>query len=410
MFFTVPDLTWIMPDLRRIMPDLRKIMSDLTRIMPDLTWIEPDLAWVVKKPKTDMHSHPADHPDSPASVLTFTPCIHLVRMNLDILTALDRGYIKSHSASLDDPFNPSQFQKCLGFRATLAEKSRGSGGRETLLAEEKPSLRTVKADPYQKSLHLSFSFIFPIKCFRMFGLLKKSKPQQDIYFPFKTKQRNQRKRQNMFDDDEKRVRSGDRPFTKAKRSNRDVPDQNELQTYASLEKMLHKAIHVVRQLKKKGNNNTSSAPKQQNLTWIMPDLRRIMPDLRRIMPDLRKIMPDLTRIIPDLTWIEPDLDRARLSLGGEETKDGHAFSSGGPSGQSHKRPYLYPVHPSGSDESGHLDWSSPFSPTHSFFLWWLALDRGYIKSYSAFLDDLFNPSQFQKCRLSSWIIFNTQLK
>ncbi|KAF3570430.1 hypothetical protein F2Q69_00059519 [Brassica cretica] len=26
--------------------------------------------------------------------------------------ALDRGYIKSHSASLDDPFNPSQFQKC----------------------------------------------------------------------------------------------------------------------------------------------------------------------------------------------------------------------------------------------------------------------------------------------------------
>uniref|UniRef100_M4FJ14 Uncharacterized protein n=1 Tax=Brassica campestris TaxID=3711 RepID=M4FJ14_BRACM len=45
-----------------------------------------------------------------------------------------------------------------------------------------------------------------------------------------------------------------------------------------------------------------------------------------------------------------DLDRARLSLGGEETKDGHAFSSGGPSGQSRKRPYLYPVHPSGSDE------------------------------------------------------------
>ncbi|WZZ00183.1 hypothetical protein YC2023_072511 [Brassica napus] len=56
-----------------------------------------------------------------------------------------------------------------------------------------------------------------------------------------------------------------------------------------------------------------------------------------------------------------DLGRARLSLGGEKTKDGHAFSSGGPSGQSRKRPYLYPVHPSGSDESRHLDWSSPFS-------------------------------------------------
>ncbi|KAF3581026.1 hypothetical protein DY000_02031002 [Brassica cretica] len=45
--------------------------------------------------------------------------------------------------------------------------------------------------------------------------------------------------------------------------------------------------------------------------------------------------------------------RARLSLGRKETEDGHAFSFGGPSGQSCKRPYLYPVHPSGSDEPGH---------------------------------------------------------
>ncbi|XP_048624577.1 uncharacterized protein LOC125592924 [Brassica napus] len=45
--------------------------------------------------------------------------------------------------------------------------------------------------------------------------------------------------------------------------------------------------------------------------------------------------------------------RARLSLGREETEDGHAFSSGGPSGQSRKRPYLYPVHLSGSEEPGH---------------------------------------------------------
>ena len=118
----------------------------------------------------------------------------------------------------------------------------------------------------------------------MFGLHKKSnqasKPQQNVFYPFKTvfekeqlifgdkkqfasngfhfvqKQRNQRKRQNMLDDDEKRARNGDRPFTKAKRSNCDVLDRNELQTYASLEKMLHKAIHVVRQLKKKGNTPT----------------------------------------------------------------------------------------------------------------------------------------------------------
>ncbi|WZZ66301.1 hypothetical protein YC2023_077671 [Brassica napus] len=38
------------------------------------------------------------------------------------------------------------------------------------------------------------------------------------------------------------------------------------------------------------------------------------------------------------------------------------------------------------------------------------LDRGYIKSHSASLDDPFNSSQFQKCRLPSRIISNTQLK
>ncbi|KAF3557196.1 hypothetical protein F2Q69_00012913 [Brassica cretica] len=83
-------------------------------------------------------------------------------------------------------------------------------------------------------------------------------------FDFVQKQRNQRKRQNRFDDDEKWVKSGDRPFTKAKRSNRDVFDQNELRTYVSLDKMLHKAIHAIRQLKKKGNTNSSPAPKHQS--------------------------------------------------------------------------------------------------------------------------------------------------
>uniref|UniRef100_A0A0D3E5P7 CCHC-type domain-containing protein n=1 Tax=Brassica oleracea var. oleracea TaxID=109376 RepID=A0A0D3E5P7_BRAOL len=83
-------------------------------------------------------------------------------------------------------------------------------------------------------------------------------------FDFVQKQRNQKKRQNKFDDNEKWVRSGDRPFTKARRSNCDEFDQNELQTYVSLEKMLHKAIHAIRQLKKKGNTNTSPSPKQQS--------------------------------------------------------------------------------------------------------------------------------------------------
>nr|VDD24767.1 unnamed protein product [Brassica oleracea] len=36
------------------------------------TIVEQDLSWVVKNPKTDMHSHLADHPDSPACVLLLT--------------------------------------------------------------------------------------------------------------------------------------------------------------------------------------------------------------------------------------------------------------------------------------------------------------------------------------------------
>ncbi|KAF3595747.1 hypothetical protein DY000_02020257 [Brassica cretica] len=62
-----------------------------------------------------------------------------------------------------------------------------------------------------------------------------------------------------------------------------------------------------------------------------------------------------TAHLPRPTQHSKTHDRARLSLGREETKDGHAFSSGGPFGQSCKRPYLYPMHPSGSDEPGHLD-------------------------------------------------------
>uniref|UniRef100_A0A0D3BUA7 Uncharacterized protein n=1 Tax=Brassica oleracea var. oleracea TaxID=109376 RepID=A0A0D3BUA7_BRAOL len=120
----------------------------------------------------------------------------------------------------------------------------GSGGREALLAEEKPSLRTVKAD------------LLNFDCLSSFESVERTLSDH-----LKIKQRKRQNRSN----DEKRIRSGDCPFTKAKRSNRDVSDQNELQTYASLEKMLHKVIHVVRQLKKKGNTNTSSAPKQQNL-------------------------------------------------------------------------------------------------------------------------------------------------
>ncbi|KAF3574515.1 hypothetical protein F2Q69_00058144 [Brassica cretica] len=301
-----------------------------------------------------------------------------------------------------------------------------------------------------------------------------------------------------FDDDEKWVRSGDRPFTKAKGSNCDVFDQNELQTYVSLEKMLHKAIHAIRQLKKKENTNTSPAPKQQsnfsslsnsdlktNVLSLIKAKRPLVtlenenvqtePEKEDSLPifddftyepmegldeeqicghqanqeesssiqntdrtqgehcadygsfaynpfpfnvsDLRTnlfeeerndvprfvdqsigtnqhgdqdVLNNLTevrssdrtdqtdRAVPHESRLELRLkprpynrtDRtgarlsrptrhskthgqARVSLGREETEDGHTFSSGGPSRQSRKRPYLYPVHPSDSDEPGH---------------------------------------------------------
>uniref|UniRef100_A0A0D3AK40 Uncharacterized protein n=1 Tax=Brassica oleracea var. oleracea TaxID=109376 RepID=A0A0D3AK40_BRAOL len=229
------------------------------------------------------------------------------------------------------------------------------------------------------------------------------KPQQDVYFPFKTifekeqlifdkKQfasngfdfvQKQRKRQNRCDD-EKWIRSGDRPFTKAKRSNRDVPDQNELLTYARWEKMLHKVIHVVRQLKKKGNTNTSSAPKQQSNSSSLSNsdlktnvsssdkskaVKTISKALstRFVHPTVPIRLTEPSRVcsdwsfgdrtdrtgarLPRPTRNSKTHGRARLSLGRDE--DGHAFSTGGLSGQSRKRPYLCLMHPSGSDEPGH---------------------------------------------------------
>ncbi|WZZ35022.1 hypothetical protein YC2023_018423 [Brassica napus] len=99
------DQTTDFPVLKLVFPD----QLDIPR-----PTVEPDLAWVVKKQKMDMHSHPADHPDSPASVLIFTPCIHLVRMNLDILTSLlhfpclDQIYSRSAIAFSDHIQNPGK--------------------------------------------------------------------------------------------------------------------------------------------------------------------------------------------------------------------------------------------------------------------------------------------------------------
>ncbi|KAF3583855.1 hypothetical protein F2Q69_00027629 [Brassica cretica] len=136
----------------------------------------------------------------------------------------------------------------------------------------------------------------------MFRLNKKSnqasKPQQEVFYPFKTvfekgqlifgdkkqftsngfdfvqKQRNQRKRQNRLNDDEKRVINGDCPFTKAKRSNCDMLDRNELQTYASLEKMIgHYANKCQNQkpLVTLENENVETEPEKEGLLPIFDD-------------------------------------------------------------------------------------------------------------------------------------------
>ncbi|KAF2549073.1 hypothetical protein F2Q70_00020312 [Brassica cretica] len=238
------------------------------------------------------------------------------------VVSLRSWYIKSHSASLDDPFIPFQFQKChrlLGSYQTPGQSHPSRFGRINLVSEPLwlvVSLRSwyIKShsasldDPFipfqfQKFIAFSVHIKHPAKAILpilgvstwyqshfgwMIGLHGKSNlastPQQDVFYPlriafekkiqtiFGDKKQfvsngfdvvyKRRKKQNMYDD-EKWLRSGDRPFTKTKRSSRDVIDQNEIQTYASLEKMLHKAIHAFRQLKKKGNIYTSSAPKQQ---------------------------------------------------------------------------------------------------------------------------------------------------
>uniref|UniRef100_A0A0D3CRQ0 Uncharacterized protein n=1 Tax=Brassica oleracea var. oleracea TaxID=109376 RepID=A0A0D3CRQ0_BRAOL len=151
----------------------------------------------------------------------------------------------------------------------------------------------------------------------------------------------------MLDDDEKRVRNGDHPFTKAKRSNSDMLDRNELQTYASLEKMM-------------GQINNKTAVIKKTKKYLLPFKGQIKLKTDRAV---YRINP---RTSGKEHWLEPrpddrtyrtrarlsrpskDHSRARISLGREEPEDGHTFPPVRPSRQSRTCPYLYPVHASGS--------------------------------------------------------------
>ncbi|KAF3536310.1 hypothetical protein F2Q69_00022559 [Brassica cretica] len=162
--------------------------------------VEPDLAWVVKKQKMDMHSQPADHPDSPASVLIFTPCIHLSIIFVCLLVdsqhttfvlgwlALDRGYIKSHSASLDDPFNPSQFQKCHCLLGSYSKPSQHTTFVLGWLALDRGYIKSHSAsldDPFnpsqfQKCHCLLGSYSKPSKHLFSVGLVRHIKQRIEI--------------------------------------------------------------------------------------------------------------------------------------------------------------------------------------------------------------------------------------
>ncbi|KAF3499172.1 hypothetical protein F2Q69_00044232 [Brassica cretica] len=108
------------------------------------------------------------------------------------------------------------------------------------------------------------------------------------------------------------------------------------------------------------SDRTSTLPSQPSRQARVNSRARLDLDHARLDVDHARLDLDHARLDVDHARLNEDharldLDHVRLDLGGEETKDGHAFSSGGPSRQSQKRPYRYPVHSSGSDEPGHLD-------------------------------------------------------
>ncbi|KAF2543271.1 hypothetical protein F2Q68_00030175 [Brassica cretica] len=186
----------------------------------------------------------------------------------------------------------------------------------------------------------------------MIGLHGKSNlastPQQD----------KRRKKQNRYDD-EKWVRSGDYPFTKTKRSSRDVTEQNEIQTYASLEKMLHKEIHALISTKVRSSDRTDQTDRAVPRTSRLKLRQEPRPDDR--IPRTGACLSYTVlhskingQDITEFERVDFKIDGATSSL-------------------------------ASSDCTG-----SRTGPVVSLRSW-------YIKSHSASLDDPFIPFQFQKC-------------
>ncbi|WZZ68106.1 hypothetical protein YC2023_079476 [Brassica napus] len=223
----------------------------------------------------------------------------------------------------------------------------------------------------------------------MFGLHKKSnqasKPQQDVFYPFKTVFEKEQlifgdkkqlasngKRQNRLDDDEKSVRNGDRHFTKAKRSNCDMLDRNELQTYVSLEKMLHKAIFFSIQQQCKFSFLSNSNLKTNVFSFDKS---------KAVKPTSKAYSTRCFKCHRIGHYANKCQNQKLLVTLENENVETDPENEG-----------LLPIF----DDYAH----KPMA----------ALDRGYIKSHSAYLDDPFISSQFQKCHLPFRIISNTQLK
>uniref|UniRef100_A0A0D3DIN1 Uncharacterized protein n=1 Tax=Brassica oleracea var. oleracea TaxID=109376 RepID=A0A0D3DIN1_BRAOL len=245
------------------------------------------------------------------------------------------------------------------------KKSRVSGGRETLLAEEKPSLRTIKANPYQKSLHQDvWSFgnkkqfasngigHYANKCQKKRPLVTfdnenvETEPEKEdpllifdgfTYEPMEGLDEEQFRGHQANQEESSSIQKTDR--TQDLRTNLFEEEGNDVPRLTE--------PSLVRPDWSFGWNHVQTTEPTEPQPVFPNQLDILKPTVE---PDLAWVVNNHTRArLPQPTRHSKTHGRTRLILGREEAEDGHAFSSGRPSGQSRKRPYLYPVHPYGSE-------------------------------------------------------------
>nr|VDD22402.1 unnamed protein product [Brassica oleracea] len=308
----------------------------------------------------DMHSPPADHPDSPASVLIFTSCIHQVRMNLDDLTSLLHfpmfGLLKKSKPQQDVYF---PFKTVFEKEQLIFEKKQfASNGfdfvqkqrkRQNICDDENKAVKPTSKAPSTRCFKCHRIGHYANKCQKQKPLVTlenenlETKPEKEDPLPIQKPDQTQ----------------GEHCADYGSFAYNPFPfNVSDLRTNLFEEEVNDVPRFVDQSI---GANQHGDQDVLNNLTEVRSSDRTGHTDravMRASRLELRlEPRPDdrTTARLPRPTRHSKTHGRARLSLGREETKDGHTFSSGGPSGQSCKHTYLYPVHPSGSDEPGRLD-------------------------------------------------------